>query len=164
MSDRQGSISHLVDFLQNPTSFIPVLLVVGNFGAGKSWLLRKVATETRTRLVNVNRFLAEKIHPDTPEDALGEHCAELYQDLLKDARTTPLLLDNLELLFQFPHLNFVVEAEHQMKGRHGRLVLALPCKVRADGVLLFDGQDTFDLSVNSRMERVLVLHKEAKHA
>ena len=76
-----------------------VLLVAGS-GSGKTQLLRRISEELRSPLVNVNFELSRRML-DLTERQRALRLPRLFRDIVDKADSEVILLDNLEVLFDF---------------------------------------------------------------
>ncbi|HCF94152.1 MAG: BREX-3 system P-loop-containing protein BrxF [Verrucomicrobiota bacterium] len=77
--------------------YFRLVLLVGPSGVGKTGVLRNLAEEHHTSVINVNLVLARGLLELSPKQRLLR-LPELFAQIAKDA-SHPLLLDNLEILF-----------------------------------------------------------------
>lgn len=75
-----------------------LVLVVAGSGLGKTRLLRQISEELRAPLVNVNLEVSRRLL-DLTERQRRLHLPRLLRDIVDEADTDIVLLDNLELLF-----------------------------------------------------------------
>ena len=74
-----------------------LVLLVGDAGAGKSSLLRQLAATRGTEVINLNLVLSAELLELTPKQR-ALRVPQLLQRIA-DQATPPLILDNIELLF-----------------------------------------------------------------
>lgn len=77
-----------------------LILIVGPSGSGKTQLLRQLGDSLGTAPLNVGLELGRRL-ASMPRSKRGFSAGELLRELVDQDRTTkPMLLDNLELLFE----------------------------------------------------------------
>jgi energy-coupling factor transporter ATP-binding protein EcfA2 len=77
-----------------------LILLVGSSGSGKTRLLRQLAAKLNIEPLNVGLELGRRLAA-TPNSKRGFSASELLREIADRERTEdPLLLDNLELLFE----------------------------------------------------------------
>jgi hypothetical protein len=108
-----------------------LVILLGGFGAGKTWLLKDVAPQVGGEYVNLNLFLTERLLA-LPRSQYGDGVTvhrlidELCDELSPDRR--PLLVDNVEVLFS-PELGRVNPVDTFKRiSRQRPVVLALPAR------------------------------------
>ncbi|WP_303674817.1 BREX-3 system P-loop-containing protein BrxF [Vampirovibrio chlorellavorus] len=74
-----------------------LVLLVGEFGSGKSYVLRNIAQEFGTSVININLLLSNELLELTAKQRSLQLPTAL--DKIIDKAQTPLVLDNLEILF-----------------------------------------------------------------
>jgi Cdc6-like AAA superfamily ATPase len=79
-------------------SYYRLALVVGKTATGKTRVLRALAESAGYPLINVNLQLAERLLEYTIADR-PRVTLQLMNDIIKEAKSPIVLLDNLELLF-----------------------------------------------------------------
>jgi hypothetical protein len=110
-----------------------LVVLLGDFGTGKTALLRQVAPELNATYVNLNLRLAERLLaiPRSQYDdgvAANRIIDELCDELSPDGR--PLLIDNVELLFS-PELGKINPVDtFKRVSRQRPVVLALPARLQ----------------------------------
>lgn len=109
-----------------------LVLVAGHAGAGKSRMLASLAPAGAARLLSVGSALGSRLLDLTRRQRALETAAHL-ESLLDEAGTDPVLLDNLELLFD-PTLQQDVLRLLQGLSRNRTIVAAWPGEF-VDGVL-----------------------------
>lgn len=78
----------------------PLILLVGPPGSGKTQRLRQLAAKLSSESINVGLELA-RLLAATPNNKRGFSAGELLREITNNHKTDgPLLLDNLELLFE----------------------------------------------------------------
>jgi hypothetical protein len=98
--------THLTDQLVTLESTLPALdrayyrlaLVVGKAGSGKTALLRELSTRTGHPLINVNLQISERLLDYTIAER-PRLVPRFLGDIVHEASSRVVLLDNLELLF-----------------------------------------------------------------
>ena len=75
-----------------------LVLVVGLPGSGKTPALQEAASRTGGRLINVNLELSRQML-DLTESQRALHAGQLLGEIVEDADTDVVLLDNMEMLF-----------------------------------------------------------------
>ncbi len=110
-----------------------LVILLGDFGAGKTALLKKVAPEAGAEYVNLNLCLTERLLAlprSQYNDGVTVHrlIDELCDELSPDGR--PLLIDNVELLFS-PELGRINPVDTFKRiSRQRQVILALPARRR----------------------------------
>lgn len=104
------------------TAYYRLALLVGPPGSGKTRRLRALARDTRAPCLNVSLALGECLRPLPPRQRPAQAPIALADLLRGDA---PLLLDNLELLFE-PGLQLNPLAALKQASRRRVLVAAWP--------------------------------------
>ena len=88
--------------LQNLNSakalYCQLVLLVGKSDTGKTAILQNVANTIGTEVINVNRMLSARLLELTPRKRILR-MPEILGEIVKTA-STPVLLDNLEILFE----------------------------------------------------------------
>ena len=78
----------------------PLILLVGPPGSGKTQMLRQLAAKLNSESINLGLELASLLAA-TPNNKRGFSAGELLREITNNHKTDgPLLLDNLELLFE----------------------------------------------------------------
>ena len=112
-------------------SNLMLVILLGNFGAGKTAILKDVASEVGGEYVNLNLHLTERLLTlprSRYRDGVTVHrlVDELCDELSPDGR--PLLVDNVEILFS-PELGKINPIDtFKRMSRQRPLVLALPAR------------------------------------
>jgi len=108
-----------------------LIILLGDFGTGKTALLKQVAPELNATYLNLNLRLAERLLT-IPSSQYGDGVAvnrlidELCDELSPAGR--PLLIDNVELLFS-PELGKINPVDtFKRVSRQRPVVLALPAR------------------------------------
>ncbi len=114
-----------------------LVLLVGTSRSGKTKLLRELGTKLNIEPLNVGLELGRRLAA-TPINKRGFSAGELLREIAEMERTDdPLLLDNLELLFekslQINPLDLVKRLAHSK-----RVVAAWPGELRGDRLIYAD--------------------------
>jgi hypothetical protein len=114
-----------------------LILLVGPSRSGKTQLLRQIGTKLNIEPLNVGLELGRRLAA-TPNNKRGFSAGELLREITDKERTEdPLLLDNLELLFepglQINPLDLVRRLAHSK-----RVVAVWPGELRGDRLLYAD--------------------------
>lgn len=114
-----------------------LVLLVGASRSGKTKLLRELGTKLNIEPINVGLELGRRLAA-TPINKRGFSAGELLREIADKERTDdPLLLDNLELLFekslQINPLDLVKRLAHSK-----RVVAAWPGELRSDRLIYAD--------------------------
>ena len=114
-----------------------LVLLVGASGTGKTKLLRELGGRLHIEPLNVGLELGRRLAA-TPNNKRGFSAGELLRDIAERERSDdPLLLDNLELLFekslQINPLDLVKRLAHSK-----RVVAVWPGELRADRLVYAD--------------------------
>ena len=114
-----------------------LILLVGPSRSGKTQLLRQIGTKLNIEPLNVGLELGRRLAA-TPNNKRGFSAGELLREITYKERTEdPLLLDNLELLFepglQINPLDLVRRLAHSK-----RVVAVWPGELRGDRLLYAD--------------------------
>jgi len=114
-----------------------LVLLVGASRSGKTKLLRELGTELNIEPLNVGLELGRRLAA-TPINKRGFSAGELLREIADKERTDdPLLLDNLELLFekglQINPLDLVKRLAHSK-----RVVAVWPGELRGDRLIYAD--------------------------
>lgn len=110
-----------------------LVILLGDFGAGKTSILKDVASEVSGEYVNLNLHLTERLLTlprSRYKDGVTVHrlIDELCDELSPDRR--PLLVDNVEILFS-PELGKINPIDtFKRMSRQRPVVLALPARRR----------------------------------
>ena len=78
--------------------YYQLVLLVGGAGSGKTGVLHTLAEDCRTEVINVNLMLSARLLELTPRKRTL-HVPEILGEIVETA-STPVLLDNLEILFE----------------------------------------------------------------
>lgn len=159
------AVARIQDFLDRYEGRRRVFLLVGPFGSGKSWCLRKVAGSD---VINLSAYLTEaaknryggtfyEIACQSPNEAVGtvgEMMREDFLDLLSSNEV--VFLDSIELLYAYPYFDFVKEAEGASE-KGSRVVLAIPGYI-TQGRIYFIDKNLFNLQIGpTRIDRYFEL-------
>lgn len=114
-----------------------LILLVGPSRSGKTQLLRQLGTKLNIEPLNVGLDLGRRLAA-TPNKKRGFSAGELLREIADKERTgDPLLLDNLELLFepglQINPLDLIKRLAHSK-----RLVAVWPGELRGDRLVYAD--------------------------
>ncbi len=114
-----------------------LVLLVGTGRSGKTKLLRELGTKLNIEPLNVGLELGRRLAA-TPNNKRGFSAGELLREIADKERTdAPLLLDNLELLFeknlQINPLDLVKRLAHSK-----RVVAVWPGELRGDRLIYAD--------------------------
>lgn len=114
-----------------------LILLVGPSGSGKTQLLRQLGATLNIEPLNVGQELGRRL-AGTPNNKRGFSAGELLREIADKERTEdPLLLDNLELLFepglQINPLDLVRRLAHSK-----RVVAVWPGELRGDRLVYAD--------------------------
>ncbi|BCU06244.1 BREX-3 system P-loop-containing protein BrxF [Allochromatium tepidum] len=114
-----------------------LILLVGPRHSGKSHLLRQLGTQLNIEPLNVGLELGRRLAA-TPNNKRGFSAGELLREIADKERTeAPLLLDNLELLFepslQINPLDIIRRLAHSK-----RVVAVWPGELRGDRLVYAD--------------------------
>ena len=114
-----------------------LVLLVGASRSGKTKLLRELGAKLHIESLNVGLELGRRLAA-TPINKRGFSAGELLREIADKERTDdPLLLDNLELLFekglQITPLNLVQQLAHSK-----RVVAVWPGELRVDRLIYAD--------------------------
>ena len=114
-----------------------LILLVGASRSGKTKLLRELGTKLNIEPINVGLELGHRLAA-TPINKRGFSAGELLREIADKERTdVPLLLDNLELLFepglQINPLDLVKRLAHSK-----RVVAVWPGELRGDRLIYAD--------------------------
>lgn len=114
-----------------------LILLVGTSRSGKTQLLRKLSAKLNIEPLNVGLELGRRLAA-TPNSKRGFSAGELLREIADTERTEePLLLDNLELLFepglQINPLDLVRRLAHSK-----RVVAVWPGELRGDRLVYAD--------------------------
>jgi len=78
-------------------AYYRLILLVGESGSGKTEALRTLAEEMKVEIINLNLALSELLLGYTPKQRSLQ--LPVLMDQLIEAQPSPVLLDNIELLF-----------------------------------------------------------------
>lgn len=128
-------LENLIDEIGDINS--KLILLVGPSRSGKTQLLRQLATKLNIEPLNVGLELGRRLAA-TPINKRGFSAGELLREIADKERTDdPLLLDNLELLFekglQINPLDLVKRLAHSK-----RVVAVWPGELRGDRLIYAD--------------------------
>ncbi|MDF3868840.1 BREX-3 system P-loop-containing protein BrxF [Pseudomonas denitrificans (nom. rej.)] len=128
-------LCRLVDEIDQLNS--KLILIVGQSRSGKTQLLRQLGTKLNIDPLNVGRELGRRLAA-TPNDKRGLSAGEQLRGIADKERTeAPLLLDNLELLFepdlQINPLDLIRRLAHSK-----RVVAVWPGELRGDRLVYAD--------------------------
>jgi energy-coupling factor transporter ATP-binding protein EcfA2 len=108
-----------------------LVILLGDFGSGKTKLLKQLAPEVNAEYVNLNLHLTERLLAlprSRYRDGVTVHCLidELCDELSSDRR--PLVVDNVELLFSLEVGKINPVDTFKRISRERQVVLAMPAK------------------------------------
>lgn len=114
-----------------------LILIVGSGPRGKTRLLRQLATKLTTEPLNVGLELGRRLTA-TPVNKRSFSAGELLRDIAdKENTEDPLLLDNLELLFE-PSLRINPLELVRRLAHSKRIVAVWPGELRGDRLVYAD--------------------------
>jgi hypothetical protein len=83
---------------QASEAYFRLVLLVGEAGSGKTKVLRDFANSLHVPIINLNLELSAKLMDLTPSNR-SIRISKLTDELLQHQKTSPTILDNIELLF-----------------------------------------------------------------
>jgi len=147
--------------------YYQLVLLVGGAGSGKTGVLHSLAEDCSTEVINVNLMLSARLLELTSRKR-ALHVPEILREIVETA-STPVLLDNLEILFekelrQDPlrlllgiSRNHLIAASWNGTAEDGKLIYAEPGHPeyrRYDSInpliVKMDGSATIDKAVNNK--------------
>ncbi|MBC7329239.1 hypothetical protein H5T88_02660 [bacterium] len=122
LTRRDEAVEAMKGFLKSPLHRRAVFLLLGKSRTGKTLALKKLGRELGREVVNANLYLAryvkEKRAPKWMwEDLIEEGWRELFLSLREGEF---ILIDNVEIFYDFPKISFLRIAEEECLMQKGK--------------------------------------------
>jgi len=145
------NLKHAIE--QAEARYEKLVLLVGESGSGKTQLLRALVDASGCPLVNVNLRLSQKLL-EIPRRKRPAKVATLFADLLDDEVGDPILLDDIELLFdESLKTNTLTLLRHHSKNR---VVVVAWNGTFCDGTLTYAEPDHAEYVQEKNVEAIVL--------